>query len=290
MHMIEAKSILSNNNGMNIYRGCTHGCIYCDSRSECYQMKHDFEDVEVKINAPLLLEGKLKSKRQRCMIGFGSMCDPYLHYEEDLQLTRKCLEIIMKYKFGCSLITKSTLIMRDLELLQKINKQGKCIVQVTLTTFDDKLCRIIEPNVPTTSKRMEILQRCKELGIPTIVWFCPILPFINDTMENFQQILTLCANANVYGIMFFGAGLTLRDGNREYFYQQLDKYFPNLKEKYIKMYGNAYNILSPKHKELSAYFYNFCKEHYIESNPDKLFEYMHEFPDLKEYEQLQWQL
>ncbi len=139
MHEKTAKSILSAENGMNIYRGCTHGCIYCDARSSCYQMHHQFEDIEVKINAPELLEKALKSKRKKCMIGTGAMSDPYLHIEENLGLTRKCLEIIDYYGFGLSIQTKSDRILRDLDLLKSIHKKSKCVVQMTMTTYDEKL-------------------------------------------------------------------------------------------------------------------------------------------------------
>lgn len=186
MHFVQAKGILSKDNGMNLYRGCTHGCIYCDSRSKCYGFTHAFEDIEVKENAPFLLKKALRSKRQKCMIGTGAMCDPYLH-EEDL-------------------------------------------------------CRILEPHVSTTKERVEVLLKCKELGIPTIVWLSPILPFINDTEENIRGILDYCTLAGVKGILFFGIGVTLREGDREYFYQALDKDFPGLKAKYIRTYGNAYEL------------------------------------------------
>lgn len=156
MHFVNAKGILSARNGMNIYRGCTHGCIYCDSRSKCYQMQHDFEDIEVKQNAPELLEKALKSKRRKCMISTGSMCDPYMHCEDTLMLTRKCLEIIDKCGFGGSIITKSSRILRDLDLIKSLNR-NKFVVQMTLTTYDDTLCRIIEPNVSTSKERFDTL-------------------------------------------------------------------------------------------------------------------------------------
>ena len=181
MHFTEAKSILSAQNGMNIYRGCTHGCIYCDARSTCYQMDHVFEDIEVKINAPELLEQALRKKRKKCMIGTGAMSDPYLHLEKELQLTRRCLELIDEYGFGLAIQTKSDMILRDLDLLKRINQKTKCVVQMTLTTYDEKLCRILEPHVCTTARRIEVLNILKEEGIPTIVWMTPILPFINDT-------------------------------------------------------------------------------------------------------------
>jgi len=207
MHFVDAKGILNGNSshyGMNIYRGCSHGCIYCDSRSRCYQFDHPFEDIEVKRNAPELLEQALKSKKKKCMIGTGSMSDPYMHCEEQLQLTRKCLEIIRKYEFGVTMITKSDRILRDIDLLDEINRSAKCVVQMTLTTYDDELCKKIEPNVCNTKRRIEVLEEMQKRGIPTVVWITPILPFINDTEENITSILNECARVGVKGIIDFG--------------------------------------------------------------------------------------
>ena len=229
MHFVEAKGILSAQNGMNIYRGCTHGCIYCDSRSKCYGFTHEFEDIEVKQNAPELLERALRAKRRRCMIGTGAMCDPYMHCEEELGLTRKCLEMIERYGFGVTIQTKSDRILRDLDLLKRIHQKAKCVVQMTLTTYDEALCRIVEPNVCTTKKRVEALKIFRQNGIPTVVWLCPILPFINDTRENLEGLLDYCIEAKVYGIINFGMGVTLREGDREYFYRALDRHFPGMK-------------------------------------------------------------
>ena len=284
MHFVEAKGILSASNGMNIYRGCTHGCIYCDSRSKCYGFTHQFEDIEVKKNAPELLERALKSKRKRCMIGTGSMCDPYMHIEEKLKLTRQCLEIIDKYEFGLAIQTKSTMILRDLDLLKSINKKAKCVVQMTLTTYDEDLCRILEPNVSTTKERFEALKVFRDNDIPTVVWLTPILPFINDTEENIKGILSYCVEAKVKGIILFGMGLTLRDGDREYYYEALKKNFPGMMEKYIQTYGNAYEIPSPDNNELMKILVGICKENNIICNAEECFEYLREFPDT--YEQM----
>ena len=242
MHFVNAKGILTGNGGrygMNIYRGCTHGCIYCDSRSRCYQFTHPFEDIEVKQNAPELLEKALKSKRKKCMIGTGAMSDPYMHCEENLRLTRRCLEIILENGFGATVQTKSDRILQDIDLLSEINRSAKCVVQMTLTTYDDDLCRILEPNVCNTKRRIEVLEKMQERRIPTVVWLTPILPFINDTEENITAILKECVRVGVKGVIDFGMGLTLRDGNREYYYAALDEHFPGMKERYIKRYGNA---------------------------------------------------
>ena len=286
MHFTKAKAILNSSSdycGMNIYRGCTHGCIYCDSRSRCYQFSHPFEDVEVKINAPELLEKALRSKRRKCMIGTGAMSDPYMHCEKQLRLTRRCLQIIKQYGFGVSIQTKSDRILDDIDLLEEINRQSKCVVQMTLTTYDDRLCAIVEPNVCNTRRRIEVLEKMKERGIPTIVWITPILPFINDTPENIEAIVKECARVEVKGIIDFGMGLTLREGDREYYYAALDRHFPGLKERYMKTYGNAYEVPSLKQKQLMALFKKLCIENGIMHTPEDCFRYLHEFP--RQYEQ-----
>lgn len=286
MHFVDARGILSARNGMNIYRGCTHGCIYCDSRSRCYGFTHPFEDIEVKRNAPALLEQKLRSKRKKCMIGTGAMCDPYLHCEEELRLTRACLEIIDRYGFGVSVLTKSDRILRDMDLLGSIQEKSKAVAQMTLTTWDDRLCRIIEPEVCVTSRRLEVLRTMKEAGIPTVVWMTPLLPFINDTKENLEGILEGCLEAGVKGILCFGMGLTLREGNREYFYQALDRHFPGLRREYQRRYGNAYELPSPRHRELQQIFDDTCAKAGILYRPEDIFAYLREFPEDKGYTQL----
>jgi DNA repair photolyase len=286
MHQVFAKGILSSKNGMNIYRGCSHGCIYCDSRSKCYQINHEFEDIEVKVNAPELLAESLRKKRKKCMIGTGSMSDPYLPLEEQLEYTRKCLEIIEQYGFGLSILTKSDLILRDLDLLISINQKAKCVVAMTLTTYDEALCRKIEPKVATTRERFEVLQIMRDHEIPTVVWLSPILPFINDTEENIRGVLGYCLEARVKAILCFGMGLTLREGNREYFYAQLDRLFPGLKEKYIRHFGNAYEIMSPRNQELMKVARDLCKKNDILLGTDEVFQYLWNYEEKKRYDQL----
>lgn len=286
MHNIHAKSILSPKNGMNLYRGCTHGCIYCDARSTCYQMDHAFEDIAVKINAPELLEQALRRKRNQCMIGTGAMSDPYLHAEKELKLTRRCLELIEEYGFGLAIQTKSDLILRDLDLLKRINQKTKCVVQMTLTTYDEDLCKIIEPNVCTTKRRAEVLNILRDEGIPTICWMTPILPFINDTEENIRGILNYCVEAKVYGIMQFGIGVTLRDGDRQYFYHKLDKHFPGVKEKYIEKYGNAYELPSLNQSYLMNILAKECRKNNMVYDAGALFQYMAQFEDKQAGEQM----
>ena len=282
MHFVDAKRILTGSGGyfgMNIYRGCTHGCIYCDSRSRCYQFTHPFEDIEVKQNAPDLLEMALKSKRKKCMIGTGAMSDPYMHCEEELRLTRRCLKVILDNGFGVAIQTKSDRILRDIDLLSEINRSAKCVVQMTLTTYDDDLCQILEPNVCNTKRRIEVLEEMRKNGIPTIVWLTPILPFINDTEDNIKAILNECVRVGVKGIIDFGMGLTLREGDREYYYAALDRHFPGMKECYIRRYGNAYKLPSPNAKELMGLFQRICKDNEIMRTPDECFRFMQELPD-----------
>lgn len=284
MHFVDAKGILTGSGGhlgMNIYRGCTHGCVYCDSRSRCYQFTHLFEDIEVKRNAPELLEKALQSKRKRCMIGTGSMSDPYMHCEEQLGLTRRCLEVLQRYGFGVTIQTKSDRILRDMDLLDEINRSTKCVVQMTLTTYDDELCRILEPHVCNTRRRIEVLERMQERGIPTVVWLTPILPFINDTPENVEAILKECVRVGVKGVIDFGMGLTLREGDREYYYAALDRHFPGMKTRYIQRYGNAYELPSPRARELRALLHGICAENGILDTPEACFGYMYDFPENK---------
>lgn len=286
MHFKNVKGILSSTNGMNLYRGCLHGCIYCDSRSECYCMDHDFEDVEVKVNALELLENNLKRKRSKCMLATGSMSDPYIPLENELKHVRKALELAYKYGFGFTLITKSNRVLRDLDLLTAINNKTKCVVQMTLTTCDENLCKKIEPNVSTTKERVAVLKKMHEAGIPTVVWLCPILPFINDTKENIKGILDYCIEAKVYGIICFGMGVTLRKGNREYFYQQLDHLFPGMKEKYIKTYGVKYQLNSPNNNELMQLFHQTCQANGIVHDNNQIFDYLKKYENKHENIQL----
>jgi len=286
MHFVNAKGILSQSNGMNLYRGCTHGCIYCDSRSACYHMDHAFEDIEVKQNAPELLEKALRSKRKKGMIATGAMCDPYLPCEKELQLTRRCLEIILRHGFGVSVLTKSDLILRDLPLLRQIHEKARCVVQMTHTTHDENLCRILEPNVCTTARRVEVLKAFQREGIPTVVWFCPVLPFLNDTEENVRGILQSCFDAGVQGILSFGMGVTLREGDREYFYQKLDEHFPGVKQRYVQAFGLSYECPSPRSARLYEIFDRECEKHGVMHHPDEIFHYLRTFPEKQQGEQL----
>jgi len=205
------------------------------------------------------------------------MCDPYIHLEEELQVTRQCLELIERYGFGLTILTKSARIMRDIDLLKAINENTKCVVQLTLTTFDEELCRILEPNVSTTAERFAVLEAMRDEGIPTVVWLDPILPFITDTEENLHGLLDYCIRAKVTGILCFGFGTTMREGSREHFYKKLDEHFPGMKQRYIQTFGGSYECLSPDNDKLMDIFRTQCRNHGILYRTDEVFGYMRQF-------------
>lgn len=207
------------------------------------------------------------------------MTDPYIPPETEIGNVRKALFLIYEYGFGVTLITKSSRILRDLDLLKKINDKTKCVVQMTMTTYDESLCRKIEPNVSTTYERFEALKKFRDAGIPTVVWLSPILPYINDTEENINGILDMCIEAEVYGIICFGMGVTLREGNREYFYKQLDSEFPGVKDKYIQQYGNRYIIESSSNNKLMDLFNKKCSENRIVHNNEQIFQFLNTFEE-----------
>jgi len=240
-------------------------------------MSHDFEDIEVKSNAASLLEAELKKRRRKCVITTGSMSDPYIHLEEQLRVTRECLSVIEKHGFGLAIQTKSSLILRDIDLLTRINQKAKCVVQMTLTTYDENLCKIVEPCVSSTRERFKVLLAMKEAGIPTVVWLSPILPRINDSEENLLGLMDYCAKAGVFGIICFGFGLTLRSGNREYFFAKLTQHYPGVKDYYLKEFANSYSCLSPNNSRLKDVFLSLCRQYGILCDSKAIFSHMREF-------------
>jgi DNA repair photolyase len=278
MHYADYKTVLLSNNTMNLYRGCTHGCIYCDSRSVCYQINHPFEDIEVKRNAAEILDSQLRRRRKRAILHTGSMCDPYIPLENELKLTRQCLSVIARHGFGLTILSKSDLMLRDMDLFEEIQRKCKCVVQTTLTTRDEALCKTLEPNVSSTAARVNVLMECKRRGIPTVVWMTPILPFINDTEENVNGLLDYCIAAGVRGILNFGMGVTLREGDREYFYIKLDRHFPGIKQRYIDAFGLSYVCNSPNGDRLTALLKERCQTHGILLDLD-VFRYLDEMPE-----------
>lgn len=266
MDLITAKTILSgysddnnwfgNNYTMNIYKGCCHGCIYCDSRSECYRVEN-FDKVRAKENALALIQRDLKSKRRTGVIGTGAMSDPYNPFEKEYQLTRGALELINTYRFGVSIATKSDLITRDIDVLKKIRQHSPVLIKVTITTCDDELCKKIERNVAVSSKRFSAIKQLSESGIFAGILLMPVLPFIEDNEENISGIIRLAYESGAQFI-YPAFGVTLRQNQRDWYYRKLDQIFPNLKEKYIRSYGNSYECRSPKSDKLWELFKSEC--------------------------------
>lgn len=243
---------------MNIYRGCNHGCIYCDSRSDCYQ-NPDFDRVKVKEEALRLIRDDLRSKSLKGVIGTGAMSDPYNPYEEKLQVSRNALELMNAYGFGAGITTKSPLVTRDIDILRDIKAHSPVLVKLTITTMDDDLCKKVEPGVAPSSARFEALAQLARAGIFCGILMMPLLPFINDTKENIEQILVGGKKAGAK-FVYPAIGMTLRQGNREYYYQKLDTHFPGLKEKYMKTYGNRYEVTSANVKTLWPFFVATCQK------------------------------
>ena len=260
MDFISAKTIVSgyresdewfgNNYNMNIYKGCCHGCIYCDSRSECYHIDN-FDTVRAKENALFLIERDLKSKRKTGVIGTGAMSDPYNPFEKEYELTRGALKLIDRYGFGISIATKSDLLTRDIDLLKRIKQHSPVLVKITVTAFNDKLSRKLEPDAPASSKRFEAVKQLSDNGIFAGLLMMPVLPYLEDTEENVKAILYKAHEAGAK-FVFPAFGVTLRQNQREWFYSKLDIMYPGLKEKYIKAFGNSYECHSPDAKQLMA--------------------------------------
>lgn len=243
---------------MNIYRGCSHGCIYCDSRSDCYHLD-DFDHIKVKENALELLRNDLRRKRQSGVVATGAMSDPYNPLEAELELTRGAMKLVDTYEFGVAIDTKSPLITRDNDIFQRIKSHSPVLVKMTITTFDDDLCRKIEPAVSVSSERFKAIEKLAESGIYSGVLMMPILPFINDTEKNVLQIVQRSKDSGAKFI-YPAFGVTMRPGNREFFYNQLDTFFPTIKERYVDKYGYRYQCTAPDAKRLWYSFKNACEK------------------------------
>ena len=282
MHYVQSKKILTRFNEVNLYRGCTHGCIYCDSRCNCYHMKHEFDNIEVKENSIELLDKSLRRMKEKKIIGIGSMSDPYIPLEKELQYTKKALELIYKYGHGFRCITKSNLILRDIDLLKKVNQKTAALVNITLTCMDDRISKIIEPGVIPTTQRIKIIEKLRKEDIPTYAWIKPVLPYITDTKENITQIMDSCIEAGITGVYCPNLTVSLRDGNREYFYQKLDEHFPGLKEKYMKEFNNKNYAISPENDKLLKIIHKKAKQNSIIYKQKELEKQLTTIPKKKE--------
>ena len=249
---------------INLYRGCSHSCIYCDSRSNCYHIDN-FNIVRGKENALFILEQELSKKREKGVVGIGAMSDAYNPLEREYEQTRGVLKLISKYDFGVSIDTKSDLILRDIDLLKEINLKNNVIIKFIITTPNDELSRIIEPNVCVSSKRFQAIKKLSENGIFVGIMMNPVLPFITDNEEGIKELVRL---AYLNGAKFIHTymGMTLRENQRDYYFNKLDQNFTGLKEKYIKYYGNKYNCIVPNYKKLYKVFNNECDKYGIFHN------------------------
>lgn len=268
MEFIPAKKMLSYAKGehwfgidynMNIYKGCSHGCIYCDSRSECYGIDN-FDEIKIKKDALLMLHNELRRKVKTGIIGTGAMSDPYNPFEKEYGLTRGALELMNQYGFGVAIATKSPLITRDIDVLKAIKRHSPVIAKITITAYDDELCKIIEPRVAPSSKRFEAIQELTAAGIFTGVLMMPILPFITDNEENIKSIVIKAAESGARFI-YPAIGMTLRANQREWYFEKLDAYFPGIKEKYIQHYGQEYKCKSIDFPKLRELFVSECEKH-----------------------------
>lgn len=274
MEFIEAKTIVSNYSGnnrwfdinynMNIYKGCCHGCIYCDSRSDCYDIQ-DFDSVRAKADSTRIIERELKSKQKKGVVGTGAMSDPYNPFEKKYELTRKALELVDKYNFGISIATKSPLIVRDIDILKRIASHSPVLIKITITTADDKLCRKIEQGVAPTSERLKAIKALSDAGIYTGVLLMPVLPFINDTSENIKNVVRMSSEAGAKFVYGYGMGVTLRSNQRVHYYEKVNEIFKDrsIVKKYIAAYGNNYECPSGNYKELWKDFTTSCGENKV---------------------------
>jgi DNA repair photolyase len=245
---------------MNLYRGCEHQCIYCDSRSECYRIEN-FSDVLVKVNAIELLRKELASKRVKGTIGTGSMNDPYMPLEKRLNLTGRALAVMAEFRFPVHVITKSDLVLKDLDTLGEIN-QVFAAVSFTITTTDDVLAKKLEPGAPLVSERLKAMKTLSSRGIHTGIVMMPILPFIEDNEENIAQIVEKAReHGAAYVIPSFG--MSLRDRQRAYYYDELDKLFPGLRRKYVRTFGNQYHCAAHNADRLAKVFGELCHQYGI---------------------------
>ena len=241
---------------MNLYRGCSHGCIYCDSRSLCYHLDR-FDTIRPKANALALLERELRSKRRAGLVSMGAMSDPYTPLEKELCLTRGALELLLRYGFGAAYTTKSALCARDAALLADIGRRAPVRAELTVTCAEDDLCLRIEPHVSPTSERLAALRALSDAGVFAGVWVNPVLPFLTDSEDNLMGVLRKSAGAGAqFAVCFFG--MTLRSGNREYYFAALERDFPGVRDKYLKTFGNAYECPAPNARRLYALFQAEC--------------------------------
>lgn len=260
----ESGDFFARDYNMNLYRGCSHGCIYCDARSVCYRLERPAE-VRAKEGALDILHGELRQKRRPGIVGLGGMSDGYNPEEETELLTRGALALLAQYSFGIGITTKSPLVARDGDLLRAIQRNAPAHVTFSITTADDALARIIEPGVAPSSERFRAMRALADAGIPVGMWLNPVLPFLTDSDENIERLLQMAQESGArYAITHYG--MTLREGNREHFYAALDRHFPGMKRRYADAYGLSYMVPSPRAEALMTLYTKRCRERNLASS------------------------
>lgn len=273
MEFIQTKTIISSsykenpnwfgiNYNMNIYKGCCHGCIYCDSRSSCYQII-EFDRVRIKEDSTEIIKKNLKSKKTKGVVGTGAMSDPYNPFEEKYMLTREALKLIDENRFGICIATKSDLVTRDIDILKRIQSHSPTMVKMTITTYDDELCKKVERNVCPTSDRFKAIKKLSDNGIYVGVLLMPVLPFINDNEENIKNIIKSAYESGAKFVFSYGLGVTLRQNQREYYFGKLREIFPNqnLDKKYIDTFGESYINSARNYEHLFKVFKQECEKY-----------------------------
>ena len=263
LHRSRSTEWFGTDHTMNIYRGCCHGCLYCDSRSDCYRIEA-FDRVRAKADALRILRDDLARKVRPAFIGMGSMSDPYNPFEEELQLTRHALELIDAYDCGVAIATKSDLIVRDMDILTSIRSHSPVVCKITVTTANDALAARLEPNAPSPGRRLAALEKLRDAGLFAGVLLMPVLPFLEDSDQGVLAVVEGAAKAGARFI-YPAFGVTMRQGQREYFLDGLERAFPGqgLKKRYLQQYGDRYQCASPRAKALWGVFTRACREHGI---------------------------
>lgn len=290
MEYIQAKSLIQSvshgdkwfgvDYNMNLYRGCCHGCIYCDSRSDCYHVDN-FDTVRAKANTEIMLYNELRSKRKKGVVGIGAMSDTYNPFEKELEITRQALQQIANQGFGVCIETKSDMILRDIDLLKQITRQHSAIVKLTVTTWDDALSRKIEPYAPVSSIRLKAIKKMSDEGLYAGMLMMPLLPFINDSIEDIKKLVALAYDHHVRFI-YPSFGVTLRANQREHYFQQLNKLYPGMRHRYVRTYGEKYSCDSPQAKLLAATFKQECQRFGIPYKMKDIIKGYKKAPDIKQ--------
>lgn len=259
LHRNKSTAWFGTDHTFNIYRGCCHGCVYCDSRSACYGVE-DFDTVRAKADALHILRDDLQRKVKPGVVCTGSMSDPYNPFEAELNLTGRALQLLDAYQFGVAVATKSDLIVRDIPALGQIGAHSPVICKITVTTTDDALAARLEPRAPSPTRRLAAVRALSRAGIFTGVLLMPVLPFLEDSVENVLAVADAAAAAGAK-FVYPAFGMTMRENQRQYYLEALERLFPgeDLSRRYLHRYGERYECPSPRAKALWEAFSARCR-------------------------------